>query len=149
MSEKKKYPNLTPIKKGQVLNPEGGRAHNPMLKAIKRLTAAEVAEIGTLILSKNVTGLKTILNSAKNDPEAKASVLKTWIASVALRGIAKGDAHALDLLLNRLIGKTADRIKISDPSGGPIRAIIGAMTPEERRAELARLKSMRDEAGED
>lgn len=138
-----------PFPKGVSGNPEGSRLHNPLTRAIKRLTAAEVAAIGALVLSKNVTGLRAVLESAKSDPDSKNSVLKTWIAAVAIKGIAKGDPHALDILLNRLIGKTADHIKISDPSGGPIRALVGAMTPEERRAELVKLKSMREEAGED
>lgn len=137
------------FKKGQSGNPQGGKLMNSELRAIRRLTAAEVAAIGTLILSKNVAGLRAVLESAKSDPNSKNSVLKTWIAAVAIKGIAKGDPHALDILLNRLIGKTADHIKISDPSGGPIRALVGAMTPEERRAELVKLKSMREEAGED
>lgn len=146
-----------PFKKGVSGNPLGGKLHNPELRAIKRLTSAEVAEIGTLIVSKNAKKLKDIITDAMGDkskgisanPDSKHSSLKVWIATVALKGITKGDAHALDVLLNRITGRVKEKIELTGEEGGPIRQIVGAMTPDERKLELKRLRRIRAEAGED
>lgn len=142
-------PKHSRFKPGQSGNPLGGKLHNPELRAIKRLTAHEVAEIGTLIISKNLTKLRAIVKDAKDNPDSKHSGLKSWIAMVAIKGISKGDAHALDVLLNRLVGKVKERIELTGEDGGPVRQLVGSMTPEERKAELRRLRKMRQEAGED
>ena len=72
-------PKGRPFQKGQSGNPLGGKLHNPELRAIKRLTSAEVAEIGSLVVKKNLVGLKAVAN----DPESSA--LKVWMASIAIR----------------------------------------------------------------
>lgn len=141
--------NLKKFQPGQSGNPLGGRLHNPELRAIKRLTAHEVAEIGSLIVSKNLSKLRAIVKDARDNPDSKHSGLKSWIAMVAIKGISKGDAHALDVLLNRLIGKVSDKVQVTGEDGGPIRSLVGAMTREDRLAELKRLRKMRQEAGED
>lgn len=142
-------PKAYQFKKGQSGNPLGARLHNPELRAIKRLTRAEVAEIGTLIVSKNITKLKAIVKDAQKNPDSAHSALKVWIAMVALKGMTKGDAHAMDVLLNRLVGKVKDEIELTGKEGGPIRQLVGQMTPEERKAELNRLKKLKREVGED
>lgn len=142
-------PKTFQFKKGQSGNPLGGKLHNPELRAIKRLSRAEVAEIGTLIVSKNVTKLQAIVKDSLKNPDSKHSALKAWMARIAIRGMAKGDAHAMDVLLNRLIGKVKDEIELTGKEGGPIRQLVGQMTSEERKAELLRLRKMRKEAGED
>lgn len=136
------------FKKGRSGNPLGGKLHNPELRAIKRLTAQEVAEIGALILSKNYKALKRIAEDARSNDHAKASVLKTWIATVAMKGIAKGDAHALDVLLNRLIGRVKEKIELTGDDGGPIRTRVEALSKEEKLAELRRLRKARRDAKE-
>lgn len=98
------------FKKGQVLG------HNDKYSPVRRvrtLTKKDVAEIGTLVLAKNFTRLKEIADDARYNPDSKHSGLKAWIATVVMRGIAKGDAHALDVLLNRLIGKVTDEISLT------------------------------------
>lgn len=99
------------FKKGQSGNPSGGRAHNPELRAIKKLTAQEVAEVGALLVKGNLEGLKAVAS----DPNASA--LQMMIASVAVRTIQKGDMQALDVLLNRLIGKVKDHVEVSASQG--------------------------------
>lgn len=137
------------FKKGQSGNPQGGRLHDPFTRMIKRLTSAEVAEVGGLIIKKNITALKSIIEDAKMNPDSKHSALKVWISTIAIKGITKGDAHALDVLLNRLIGKVKDRIELTGEEGGSVKMLVGAMTPEERERELKRLRQMREDAGED
>lgn len=136
-------PKAHRFKKGVSGNPLGAKLHNPELRAIKRLTAAEVAEIGALVVSKNLVALKAVIENPN------ASALKVWMATIAFRGIKSGNAKSLDILLNRLIGRTTEKIQISGSDGGPIRSIVGAMTKEERAEELARIRKARKEAGED
>jgi hypothetical protein len=149
----KKPPKEHQFKPGQVANPLGGRAHNPELRAIKRLTAAEVAEIGSLVVLGDLQALQEIVKESRDpwlyDAEGKHSVLKVWMATIAIKAIQKGDVHGLDVLLNRLIGRTAEKIQISDPDGGPVKHLIGRMTPEEKKAELEKLRKLRAQAGED
>lgn len=139
----------TTFKKGQSGNPLGRSLADPHLRAIARLTAAEVAEIGTLVVSENISKLKTIIQDAKENPDSKHSGLKVWIATVAIKGISRGDAHALDTLLNRLVGRVKQEIEVSGKDGGPIRQKVEAMTPEERKAELRELRRLRKEAGDE
>lgn len=95
------------FKKGQSGNPQGGRAHNAEEKALKKLTKEELIEIGNIIVKGDMDQLKAIAK----DP--KASVIQVMIASVAAKTIAKGDMHALDILLNRLVGKVKDEIDLT------------------------------------
>lgn len=93
------------FKKGQSGNPSGGRAHDPALRMIRHLTKAELVEIGNLVIKNNMEELKKI----GKDPNA--SVIKTMLAAVAVKIITKGDMHALDVLLNRLVGKVKDEVE--------------------------------------
>ncbi len=129
---KKSLANLKPPKKGEIRNPLGGKAHNPELRMVKRLTAIEVAEIGSLVLKNDIAALKAIAK------EQTASTLKVMIAAVAVKVIEKGDAHALDVLLNRLIGKVKEHVEVTGVLG------LAPMTSEERTKELIRLRKLRE-----
>lgn len=116
---KKQLANLRPIKKGQVLNPLGAGAHDPELRALKRLTAHEVAEIGSMIVQRNLPALQQIIKESK-DLDSKHSALKVWMATIAIKGISKGDSHALDTLLNRITGRVKEKIELTGADGGPV-----------------------------
>lgn len=92
-------------KKGQSGNPKGYAGDVPELKAIKRMTKEELVDIGSLVVKGDVANLKAIAA----DP--KATVIRVMLAAVAVKIINKGDMHALDILLNRLVGKVKDEIK--------------------------------------
>lgn len=108
--------------KGQVANPRGGGAHDPDKKIIRRLTQVQVAEVGSLILDGNLDELRRIIGDPKEGvpPAADASPLKIWFATVALKGISKGDMHSLSIFLDRVVGKVKDKIELSGQNGGPI-----------------------------
>lgn len=95
------------FKKGVVTNPKGAGAHNPDVKAIRRLTQADVADIGSLILEGNVEKLKEV----QIDPTT--TVLRVWICSVAIKAINRGDAQALNALLDRIVGKAKDVLEFT------------------------------------
>lgn len=112
--------NLKPFKKGEPSgNPDGARRHKGLRKKAKDLTRDELKELGDLILMGKLEKLQAIVDDAKKETGTfrKHSVLKTWVASVAIKAISKGDMHSLDTLLNRLIGPVPKDVKISNPDG--------------------------------
>lgn len=102
----------TRFKPGNCANPKGAAAHNPQVKALRRLTEEQLIEIANVIVQGNVEQLRAI----SKDPNA--SVLKTWIASIAAKGIASGDIGILETLLTRLIG--SPRRDITEPEQASI-----------------------------
>lgn len=114
---------------------------SPIKTTIKRLTETEVAEAVFLIIDQDKDGLERIRDSKKH------SSLEVWIASIALKGIQKGDMSGLDGLLNRAIGKVKDKVELTGKDGGAID--IHSMSAEERKAQLAAFRKMRELAGND
>ena len=100
------------FKKGQTGNAQGGKLHDPVIKKLKNLTEHEMIEIGSLVLKGSVDELRAIAK------DGKASALKCMMAAVAVRTISKGDPAALEVLLNRLIGKVKERLDVTMPSNG-------------------------------
>lgn len=112
------------FKPGNNENPLGGAAHCPELKRLRRATREEIAEIGTMIVDCNRAKLIAI----RDDPNS--TVLKVWMASIAIRGINKGDPYAMDALLNRTVGKVKEEVKVTDarPKSFEITIIDGKKT---------------------
>lgn len=137
--------NLKPIKKGEVRNPHGRRAHKnfKLTHTIRNLTVQQVAEIAIAVVSNNLDAMREI----RADPNS--SVLKVWIASVAIKGISKGDMSSLNMLLDRIVGKPKEFIQLSGDNVNPVRLAAQQMTPEERATELERLRMIREKAGGD
>ncbi len=95
------------FKKGQSGNPEGGRKHNKDLKKIRHLTNEEFKEVASVILNRDCSleDLKEMVVT-----QDKVSPLTRWIASVVGNGIKKGDAAALNVLLDRICGKVKEHV---------------------------------------
>ena len=74
------------------------------MKQAAKLTREEMEELGSLIVKGDINKIMEM----RQDP--KASVMQVMLSSVALKIINKGDMHALDLLLNRLVGKVSDKV---------------------------------------
>jgi len=94
----------------------------------------EMEEIGKLILQGNIKKLEAIIDAAKKDGKKNQSVMKTMFASVALRAIAKGDATAMNHLLDRLIGKVPAPIQLSSPDGSMRPQVFLELPDNGRRA---------------
>lgn len=109
-----KPPKQHQFKKGKSGNPLGGKIHNKELKAIRRMTQEDVAEIGQLILEGNLEKLAAV----KEDKAA--SVLKVWFCSVAIKAISKGDAAALSVILDRIVGRVKEKLEVTGNEGGPV-----------------------------
>lgn len=125
--------------KGHSGNPLGSQLHDPELKKLKRLTSAEVAEVGTLILSKNLKALKDIVKDAMKNKDSQHSALKAWFAAIAVKAIETGNATSLDPLMNRITGKVKERIELSGADGGPI--AYTEMTPEQLKEKRDKLRA--------
>lgn len=112
---------LTPhqFKKGKSGNPLGGKLHDPEIKILKRLSKEELKEVGNLVLQNDMKALQAI-----GKPDSGASVLKMMVAAVAVRVVQKGDMQALDILLNRLIGKVKDEVEHTGPNGAPAMVML-------------------------
>jgi hypothetical protein len=136
------------FKPGNCANPLGRKAHNSDTARIRGLTAREIVEVGSTLLNGNVTDLVKITGDKKTPPDPNASALKVWIARVAVKGITRGDGSALDLLLNRIVGKVPNAVEVSGKDGGPVRQYMD-LSPEARAAVLADLSKRLDEDPED
>lgn len=101
--------NLKPFAPGVTGNPQG--KNNQELLKLRRLSSEEIIELGTFLLDNNISELQKMVDDALNNPNSHHSSLKIWIARIVLQSSKKGDAKALDIVLNRIVGKVADTIK--------------------------------------
>lgn len=122
------------FKKGQSGNPEGGRLHDPEIRAIKNLTRRELAEIGSLVLKKDLDALKAL----RANP--KTMVLTAMMAGMAIRIVSRGDAAAFDALLNRLVGKVKDEVVTTNAN------VNMTVEPEDREMMKDVMRELDDEA---
>ena len=110
-------PNIKPRwKKGESGNPKGRPVSTPEQLRLTRLTKTELTEIGSYIVKGDKTELKKIVD----DPTT--SILKSWIASIAIKGIASGDMDALNKLLERIVGKVKEEVEVS---GNAVSVVVG------------------------
>lgn len=91
---------------GESGNPNGRKPIPEDIKAIRKLTHDQIADVMETLLTTTEGGLTDLLN----DPETP--VLKKWIAKVAQKGLTHGDAARLETLLNRTVGKVPDVLKV-------------------------------------
>lgn len=126
---KKRPPQAHWWKPGQSGNPSGRPPEDPALRAVKMMTKAELGKIGQLILDGDY---ETLVELAA---DKEASVLTQMFASVCLRIINKGDASALDMLLNRIVGKVKDEIEHS--GNGQLAKVIVTLPSNGREAKSA------------
>lgn len=108
-------------------NPAGRPPEPEEFKAVRRLTKAEIAECGALILDKTVGEIQAM---AKDPTQKMLNVMLAGMAAAA----AKGNPGAFDKLLDRLVGKQKDRIEVSGALA--VRQRYDAMSDEELQKKL-------------
>lgn len=113
----KKPPKHSQFKKGQIANPLGAGAHDPVKKAFKRMTLNGFKEIIDAAVNNN---LKALENIAK-DPNASA--LQVGVAVSLGKAAAAGDWNTLDRILERIVGKTIVRVDHTS-DGAPMAAAV-------------------------
>jgi hypothetical protein len=131
------------IKPGEVRNPLGAGAHDPIKRELKRLTTGEFADIIHLALTTDLEGLQAVAK----DP--KSSALKVGVATSLAKAIQKGDWATLESISARIVGRVPAKFEFTGKDGGPIENKFVAMTPEERAKEIELLDKQREELGED
>jgi flagellar biosynthesis component FlhA len=94
------------IQKGQVLNPHGAGAHNPVVKAARKLTAETVARMIETIATHPSDELDTLKNM-------KLSFLEDFLLQGLIQAKRKGDLETLLKVLERVIGKVKDQVEHS------------------------------------
>jgi hypothetical protein len=94
------------FQKGQVANPLGAAAHNPMVKAVRNLTKERVAEIIEDILKTDPANAADMKGKAK-------TLMELWLMAGIQKAIRNGDLVPLNALLDRLIGKVKDQVENS------------------------------------
>jgi hypothetical protein len=75
------------------------------VKQRSKITREHYREMLNTLFVTRRKDLKTILA----DPEA--SVIETWVATIADRAISRADVYALETLLIRLIGRVPERVE--------------------------------------
>jgi flagellar biosynthesis component FlhA len=112
-------PNYNPkpgrkFQKGQVANPLGAGAHNPVVKAAKKLTAETVARMIEVIAnhpSDEMDSLKSM----------KLSFLEEFLLTGLIQARKKGDLDTLLKVLERVVGKVKEQV---DHSGETTTRVI-------------------------
>lgn len=129
MSEKRKgNPAWEPGKSGnpatqfkageKSANPKGRGKENPQKKAIKQLTQKKLLQLANKILNQDYSSLEKLLKKVADGGQREtSSPLELLVASCVLKAIQKGDINTLEKLLDRMIGKVSDRLKIEGNSG--------------------------------
>lgn len=92
--------------KGVSGNPLGLMPHAE-LNAAKKLTRDELAEVGGMLVRGNYEELLKLAD----DP--KAPVLRRTLANIIKRANDRGDYAALEMVLNRIVGKVKEDIEIN------------------------------------
>lgn len=93
------------IKKGEVKNPEGGRAHNSLKRKIRKLTLEELEEVYTFLLSATDEQVTQLINDPASNQLTKGILMSIrW-----QRG--RGSIETIQYLVERVVGKTPDRIQ--------------------------------------
>ncbi len=134
-------------------NREGGRAHDPMKRALRKLTTEELHTIITMLLDYSVRDLKRVARNTKE------RAMVRWIAKVIEDGMGMGrrknevSFEILNRLLDRTIGPVGSKVELTGSNGGPIQSnhvqSFLALTPAQRREELENLRREREKLGED
>lgn len=104
---KKQLENLRPAKKGDVRNPRGGKAHNPLVKAIKNLTIDSYREVVEIIMTENLEAIQNIIK----DPNSPA--FKVGIATSLIKAIKNGDYQVIERIAERIIGKIPETLNVN------------------------------------
>lgn len=91
---------------------------SPELKESRKLTRTLFEEI----VNRFTTMSKSQLTYHLQKPDTPA--LELMVGMVVREAIVKGDQARLNFLLDRLVGKVADKVQHSGDEGGPIKLIV-------------------------
>lgn len=99
-------PKHTQFKKGQSGNPEGGRLHNPITKALKNLTVESYREVIEKVCTGNIAELQRMIE----DPSTSA--LQVGVARAFVKAMQAGDYQTIERIAERIVGKIPDELNV-------------------------------------
>lgn len=120
------------------------------IRKVMKLTHVDLVEQGSELWFAPVEALGQILADAVKKPEeggGKVSAGRAMLASVMLHTIKTGDPRKLDAILNRIVGRPAETIKLIGAFEGkqmntiPVRAILENDMMAEKALHLAEFVS--------
>lgn len=137
--------NGVKFKPGQSGNPKGSSAKARSIGKLSRLTAEQVAEVGTMILGNDRAALKKL----GEDP--KASVLQVWMAGLVVNSMTKGESRTFTAVMDRIVGRAKETVELSGREGSPVSLEVARreMTEDEMRQRADALAKQRAQAGDD
>lgn len=103
----KQLANLKPIKKGQILNPNGGKAHNPLVRAISSYTNNIFAEVLQAVLTADSKTLH-----AMTLPGPNSNSLRMLVARAMEKAVKDADYSFVERIADRMIGRIPDVNKV-------------------------------------
>ncbi len=121
--------NLNVIKPGEVRNPLGGAAHDPTLKAIKRLTKKGWEEILHAVTTGTANDLKLLAEGES------LSALQRGVALSMYKAVTVGDWALLKDIVETLVGKAPMEINFKG------HMVHTEMSNEQIRAEIEEMES--------
>ena len=130
----KSLANLKPAAKGDVRNPLGGNSHNPLTRALKRVTQDSYCEALSIAFERQEDELEKFVNN----PETP--MLQKFVAKAMLSAFKRGDFAFVERIADRLIGKVSDNMVINQTGAGNVVAQIAVMSDAEIKSRVAKLK---------
>lgn len=138
---KKKLPKAAEpykFKKGKSGNPEGGRAHNPAIRALKNLTIETYREIIELVLTGNLAQLEKLIK------DESSSALQVGVATAFAQAIKAGDYEVIERIAERIVGKIPEVIHVKSDNVNKnidtLAAVKEGLSKERIAATLAELE---------
>ena len=106
MANKNAYKNGVAFKEGNCANPLGAKAHSPLVKAARKLSKEEVAEMIEIVAT-------TPTEEIENIQLGHRSFLEDYLLKGLIKGYREGDLDLLMRVLERVIGKVKEDIHIT------------------------------------
>lgn len=118
------------FKPGQSGNPNGGRAHNPAVKALSKLTVETYREVIELVLTGNLQAIQDMIK----DPNTVA--IQVGVATAFMKAIRNGDYDVIERIAQRIVGKIPDQINIHSQNANTNTNLHGVIDREKLKAAM-------------
>lgn len=128
----KQRANLIPAKKGEVRNPNGGRTHNPALKAFRNFTQDAFREVLEIVMRAPGHELQALID----DPNTPSLHM---LIAVSFQDAIKNKSFGLvERIADRIIGKLPENHNITSTTDANVK--VGIFDGDMLRSALNKLK---------
>ena len=119
------------FKKGQVANPLGGKAHNPVMKALRNIGRPQFVEIIEIALLQNKEKLQAYMETHE------LSLIQEGVCECLLDAITHKKWEVFKDIIEQLIGKAPTVINVNNNLKGSVDHVI--IPPDVLRAAMKKL----------